>query len=274
MSIRIISLDEIFGGYKRLIKSLSDLYDKDPLPPHCYLVYDLFHEIDNTDLVLKLSGGEIVSYVLVWRSPRVYGVHIWRFDKDLLSKIYFPPDRRAFVHVYDEDEKIISLIEERLREIGFSNIERREYYDMTCGEKDFSPSNNESITVRLGVEHVDVFIDLMRSMGREIDYEEAFEILRKRRYYGVIIDDKLVSIASRYLTLDKIHMIGDVYTRPEYRGRGYARAVTSAITREAVSTGALAALHVETSNEPALRVYKRIGYKIVRRNYWLIAYPQ
>jgi Predicted acetyltransferase len=68
-------------------------------------------------------------------------------------------------------------------------------------------------------------------------------------------------------------MVGDVYTRPEYRGRGNAKAVTSAITREAIVSGAMASLHVKANNEPAIKVYRSLGYIIVKIHDWIVAHP-
>ena len=60
----------------------------------------------------------------------------------------------------------------------------------------------------------------------------------------------------------------------EYRGKGYAKAVVSALTREAVTSGALAGLHVEEDNEPAIRIYENLGYKIIKTRTWIFAHPQ
>ncbi|RLE63348.1 MAG: GNAT family N-acetyltransferase, partial [Thermoprotei archaeon] len=46
-----------------------------------------------------------------------------------------------------------------------------------------------------------------------------------------------------------------------------------ALTREAVASGALAGLHVEEDNEPAIRVYKSLGYRITKTRIWIFAYP-
>ncbi len=161
----------------------------------------------------------------------------------------------------------------RLKEIGYSKIERRTFYNMICTENTFSPSHKEELAIRLRPQHSELFLELRRSRGQILSLEEAREILKKRRYYGVIVDGKLVSTASRYIALEEIHMVGDVYTRPEYRGRGYAKAVTSAITREAIVSGAIASLHVEANNEPAIKVYRSLGYIIAKIHDWVVAYP-
>lgn len=79
-------------------------------------------------------------------------------------------------------------------------------------------------------------------------------------HYGVIVDGVLASIAASYVTLPWIYVIGGVFTGEKYRGRGYAKAITSAITREAISMGATAGLHVEVDSEPAVKLHKSLGY--------------
>jgi predicted GNAT family acetyltransferase len=143
---------------------------------------------------------------------------------------------------------------------------------MICTEDTFSLNDKEELAVRLRPHYSELFLELIRSRGQTLNREEAREILKKRRYYGVIVDGKLVSTASRYITLEEIHMIGDVYTRPEYRGRGYAKAATSAITREAIVSGAIASLHVEANNEPAIKVYRSLGYIVAKIHDWIVAY--
>ncbi len=91
-------------------------------------------------------------------------------------------------------------------------------------------------------------------------------------HYGVVVDNVLASIATSYVTLPWIYVIGGVFTRKRYRGRGYAKAVTSALTRKAVSSGAIVGLHVEVDNELAIKAYKSLGYQITKTGTWIFAY--
>ena len=272
--MRILTLEEVFHDYRDVIVALTELYKRDPLPPHCYLVYDLIYELKSVDVILGVSGDVVESYVLIWRGPGSYGIHLWRPSRDLVSRLAVQPDRVAYVLVYEGEEEHVLVVERRLKDLGYLRVQRKVFHDMVCTEDTFSPSANEGLAVKLGPRHAELFADLKRSRGQELSLEEAREILRKRRYYGVIIDGKLVSTASRYVALQEIHVIGDVYTRPEYRGRGYAKAATSAITREAVASGAIASLHVESANEPAIRVYRRLGYHISKTYPWIEAHPR
>lgn len=40
--------------------------------------------------------------------------------------------------------------------------------------------------------------------------------------------------------------------------------MTSAVTRDAINSGAMAMLHVLEDNEPAIRAYRRLGYVTVQ----------
>jgi len=68
--------------------------------------------------------------------------------------------------------------------------------------------------------------------------EGASELLVKHRYYGVFEAGELVSVACAYLRLPEVWIVGDVYTLPEHRNRGHAKAVTFAVTRDALASGA------------------------------------
>jgi len=72
------------------------------------------------------------------------------------------------------------------------------------------------------------------------------------------VDGRLVSIACCYLRRLDVWVIGDVYTRPDFRGRGYAKIVTSAVTRDAINSGASVMLHVKSNNYPAIKYMRKM----------------
>ena len=58
--------------------------------------------------------------------------------------------------------------------------------------------------------------------------------------------------------------VGPVYTPPELRGRGYASALTAAVTEEVLSSGRrFAFLYTDLANPTSNSIYKRIGYRPV-----------
>ncbi|HEY7350609.1 MAG TPA: GNAT family N-acetyltransferase [Ktedonobacterales bacterium] len=90
-------------------------------------------------------------------------------------------------------------------------------------------------------------------------------------FYGIKVDGRLVSTAGTHVISpsQRIAAVGNVFTHPHFRGRGFAQAVTAAVTAEALrgfgpdepgQSEALAILNVRADNTPAIRAYKNIGY--------------
>src|SRR5690606_3932191 len=58
--------------------------------------------------------------------------------------------------------------------------------------------------------------------------------------------------------------IGYVYTPPEWRGRGYASACVTTLSRRALAGGArFCCLYTDLSNPTSNAIYRRIGYEPV-----------
>jgi predicted GNAT family acetyltransferase len=54
--------------------------------------------------------------------------------------------------------------------------------------------------------------------------------------------------------------VGNVLTHHDFRGRGYAKQTTSAVTQELLRTCDDVVLNVRSDNPPALGAYRAIGY--------------
>ena len=82
-------------------------------------------------------------------------------------------------------------------------------------------------------------------------------------YYGIRLDGRLVSIAGTHVVSpgEGVAVVGNVFTHPLYRNRGLATIVSCAVTRELLRACSLVALTVEAENAPAVRAYRRLGYK-------------
>jgi len=261
--VRVLDVRDLsYEVWRNLVK----LYLGDPLT-HVYLMYDLLYELENTEFYFAVEDGEVKGYLLVWRGPRNLGIHLWGKAIELLE--HLPKGSEAVVHIYDED-----LLKPTLERLG-ETASVRTFLDMVVDESDFRPYEGVNV-VRLrpdDEEHVRKFIDVKKAQGRGVDESLARAMLSRFRYYGVFEDGLLASIACAYLRTKDVWIIGDVYTRPEYRGRGFAKAATSAITKDAVFSGAKALLHVASDNTPAIRVYRSLGYRVRSNKYWIFYRP-
>ncbi len=69
------------------------------------------------------------------------------------------------------------------------------------------------------------------------------------------------------MKLDGYSEITAVWTHPSNRGRGYALALLSAVSRMIAARGETPFLHVFSDNAPAIALYHRMGLRIRRRLY-------
>ena len=81
-------------------------------------------------------------------------------------------------------------------------------------------------------------------------------------YYGIRVNGRLVAAAGTHVIGRgaRIAVVGNVLTQPEFRGRGYAEATTSAVTSQLLEFCDHVVLNVRSDNPPALNAYRRLGY--------------
>ena len=83
-------------------------------------------------------------------------------------------------------------------------------------------------------------------------------------FYGVWHDSALVATAGTHVwsAAEGVAAVGNVFTQPEFRGRGYATLCTAAVAREAIAAGLdTVVLNVRQDNAPAIRVYEKLGFR-------------
>jgi ribosomal protein S18 acetylase RimI-like enzyme len=83
-------------------------------------------------------------------------------------------------------------------------------------------------------------------------------------FYGVLVEGQVVSVAGTHLVSPTYGVagIGNIFTHPDYRGRGYGTATTSAVASELVRRGIDdVVLNVAQDNAPAIRIYERLGFE-------------
>jgi RimJ/RimL family protein N-acetyltransferase len=81
-------------------------------------------------------------------------------------------------------------------------------------------------------------------------------------YFGMRAGGKLIAAAGTHVISReaRLAVVGNVLTHAEHRGRGFATAVTGAVTAELLLTCDQVVLNVRADNPPALQAYRRLGY--------------
>jgi ribosomal protein S18 acetylase RimI-like enzyme len=82
-------------------------------------------------------------------------------------------------------------------------------------------------------------------------------------FYGVYADGQMVAVAGTHLVSPTygVAAMGNIYTHPGYRGRGYGTATTAAVADALLRMGIRdVVLNVHQGNALAIRLYERLGF--------------
>jgi ribosomal protein S18 acetylase RimI-like enzyme len=81
-------------------------------------------------------------------------------------------------------------------------------------------------------------------------------------YYGMRVNGRLIAAAGTHVVshASRLAVVGNVLTHIDYRGRGFATAVTGAVTAELLRSCDQVVLNVRADNPPAINAYRHLGY--------------
>jgi ribosomal protein S18 acetylase RimI-like enzyme len=83
-------------------------------------------------------------------------------------------------------------------------------------------------------------------------------------FYGVLNERALVAVAGTHLVSETygVAAIGNVFTHPDFRGRGYGTLTTRAVVQELLRRGIRTiVLNVDQENAPAVHIYEKLGFE-------------
>jgi predicted GNAT family acetyltransferase len=106
--------------------------------------------------------------------------------------------------------------------------------------------------------------------GQPLDHEirnrraDAFlpHTIQMRSYFGIRASDgRLVAMAGERLQSTAFTEISELCTHPEFRGRGYARGLTTFLAAQMLAVGKTPFLHVKSENGAKV-VYQKLGFRL------------
>ena len=76
--------------------------------------------------------------------------------------------------------------------------------------------------------------------------------------------DALIAVAGTHLVAPTMGVaaVGNIYTHPAHRGKGYSQLVTSEVTENLMNRNMLVVLNVDESNTAAVHLYEKLGYRV------------
>jgi GNAT superfamily N-acetyltransferase len=84
-------------------------------------------------------------------------------------------------------------------------------------------------------------------------------------YYGVRSGGELIAMGGERLMLDGYTEISGVCTHPAHRGKGLASNLIRQLTRNHRRDGVVSWLHVGVANNRPVELYRRMGFRMVRK---------
>lgn len=121
--------------------------------------------------------------------------------------------------------------------------------------------------VRLSESDADDIAALMRTCNfgwwGEISAQQIVEGMKQRFWLGVKQDGRLVSIGGGRAD-SWAGIVNTVATLEDFRNRGCATSIVSALVQEILEKTGLALINVESRNAPAVRAYMKVGFRPYR----------
>ena len=81
------------------------------------------------------------------------------------------------------------------------------------------------------------------------------------RFIGIRINGQLAAMAGERMRFPGFTEVSGVCTHPDFRGRGFARRLSSVVANTIQQRGEQAFLHAWTSNVAAIAMYERLGFE-------------
>jgi len=134
---------------------------------------------------------------------------------------------------------------------------------MTVREEDFQPVIGKALKLGPGYcSELKRLYSLGESRGESVIAFSPYQ-LAQGVFYGIEQRGRLIAAAGTHLVAPTygVAAVGNVFTDPHYRARGYATLCTSAVTKELLSQGMDVVLNVQGGNADAIHIYEKLGYR-------------
>ncbi len=97
--------------------------------------------------------------------------------------------------------------------------------------------------------------------------DNAFDprMLETQQFFGVWEREQLISVAGIHVYSPnfRVAALGNIVTHPDFRGRGFGKAVTARLCHSLLAQVDAIGLNVKADNACAIRIYKQLGFEIV-----------
>jgi len=130
----------------------------------------------------------------------------------------------------------------------------------------------ENPIVKLGASDAEKIATIMREADPEywgtITNQQIVEGMSGVNWLGIKVNGELVSVGNTRLT-EWGGLIGVVATHEIQRNKGYATSIVSELVKQILEKMPIAMIYVLSDNPPAIRVYRKVGFKPYRTYFFM-----
>jgi GNAT superfamily N-acetyltransferase len=221
---------------------------------HIFTVYDLTRNKDKTTLWVALRNGNISGYLFEFDKKYVH-IH---GDREAASKLInkISVDEPMFVTYPDHLPLVKKFFKPIAPADSASKGKTTTFLVMKADAETFKPIIKHEAKKLTKTDLDEVSRNLGEALTKTIE-----AALTGGLAFGAYENGSLSSTAAVPELLKKYGLIRGVYTAPELRSQGLAASACSALTEELLRLGIESVLWVSKDNQPARRLYEKLGFK-------------
>jgi GNAT superfamily N-acetyltransferase len=145
---------------------------------------------------------------------------------------------------------------------NFLITEHGDHFKMALVNPDLIPQTNTQKTFLL----TETDLPEIHQLYQDSYPDNAFDprMLMTGQYIGIRHQGRLISIAGihTYSSDYRVAALGNITTHPQYRRKGYGKAVTAHLCQHLEGTVDFIGLNVKCDNQSALSLYQSLGFRI------------
>jgi ribosomal protein S18 acetylase RimI-like enzyme len=231
---------------------------------HAFALYDLIREPENTTLFTATDvGGAVAGYLLIYKTTKYLSIVLDSPTDAAEELLHFAPREKGILFVPSD---LLSIARANISSTG---IYLEDQMSLTREKSNLPPPTTAR---RLTGDDSRAVAELYSSDvggSRDVDIDATTKWIERSPFFGVEVNERLVSVAGTLAVMPEVSVIGGVFTHPLYRGRGLAKTVTGAVARHLFSISSLITLYVRSDNESAISAYKSLGFEKTGERFWV-----
>ena len=224
-------------------------------------IFDITFEYPKNLKVYSKEDG----LVLIWQRSKIPYIMLIGDDDivlGILKKEILPEHKQIFFVLLNESFKNMVI-----KNLEVEKVTKLDLYYLD--KNNFKPFN-EIQAIRLNKNFSDGIRNQLE-LSKELKDQTFFsERLEKGIFYGIIIDDRLVSFIGSIAELESTITMGMFFTNPDFRRQHYGLSCASHLTKTILESNRMPLCYVEVDNEPSIRIWERLGYSKRPENYYFI----